>query len=254
MCWAYRAEVPPIEGRYLHLAAALCCRDDRRVNATQRKVSVAADKFCDSQPVLGGHRLRDQVPGREVSEEADLRVGTEPGREQVHHLGHYQFGHDQRPWMGLQQLEAFGVMVVIRVDVRVQRTGVNQQSYRRTSARRISSIRTDTSAAPLRPAPAASRRRRPRRPPRCSSIASRVTSEMVTPRRCASCRSRASRSSGSFTVVRFMVCQHTCPERPRDAPSATRRRAPWRSVALSAGSREPPPRGQDKGNPALGGG
>jgi hypothetical protein len=31
----------------------------------------------------------------------------------------------------------------------------------------------------------------------------------VMPRRSASCRSLASISSGSFTVVRFMVCQHT---------------------------------------------
>jgi hypothetical protein len=31
------------------------------------------------------------------------------------------------------------------------------------------------------------------------------------PRRLASCRSLRSSSSGSLIVVRFMVCQHTCP-------------------------------------------
>lgn len=40
-------------------------------------------------------------------------------------------------------------------------------------------------------------------------MASLVTSEIVAPRRAASCRSRASKSSGSFTVVRFIICQHT---------------------------------------------
>jgi serine/arginine repetitive matrix protein 1 len=36
-----------------------------------------------------------------------------------------------------------------------------------------------------------------------------VISDTVMPRRSASCRSRESSSSESFTVVRFMVCQHT---------------------------------------------
>jgi hypothetical protein len=40
-------------------------------------------------------------------------------------------------------------------------------------------------------------------------MASRVIWDTVAPRRSASWRSRASSSSGSFTVVRFTVCQHT---------------------------------------------
>ena len=72
----------------------------------------------------------------------------------------------------------------------------------------ISSIRSEMSACPLRPAPAApSWRRAP--PPTCASSAARVTSAIVVPRRCASWRRRASRSSGSLTVVRFTGCQHT---------------------------------------------
>src|SRR5579859_4597836 len=43
-------------------------------------------------------------------------------------------------------------------------------------------------------------------------MAWRVSSETVMPRRSASWRSLASRSSGSLTVVRFMVCQHTYPD------------------------------------------
>jgi hypothetical protein len=38
----------------------------------------------------------------------------------------------------------------------------------------------------------------------------------VVSRRAASCRRRASRSSGSFTVVRFMICQHTNGGETRD--------------------------------------
>ena len=40
-------------------------------------------------------------------------------------------------------------------------------------------------------------------------IASRLTWEMVVPRRPASWRSLRSISSGNLIVVRFMVCQHT---------------------------------------------
>jgi prevent-host-death family protein len=48
--------------------------------------------------------------------------------------------------------------------------------------------------------------RRPDPPPRWASMASRVSSDTVEPRRSASAsgRSRASRSSGTLTVVRFM--------------------------------------------------
>ncbi len=101
------------------------------------------------------------------------------------------------------------MVTVVGVDVGIERAGVDQKRYRLTSARRISSIRSEMSGVPLRPTPAAIKRRRPRGAPRCSSMASLVKSETVVARRSASWRSRASRSSGSFTVVRFMVCQHT---------------------------------------------
>jgi hypothetical protein len=106
--------------------------------------------------------------------------------------------------MGLEQLKALAVMVVVRIDVGVQRAGVDEQGYRATSSRRISSIRTETSCEPLLPAAEAISLRRSGPPPRCASIASRVSSDTVEPLRSASWRSRASRSSESFTVVRFM--------------------------------------------------
>jgi hypothetical protein len=111
--------------------------------------------------------------------------------------------------MALEQLEAFLVVRVIGVDVGIEGARVDDEGYRDTSARRISSIRTEMSCEPLRPALAASSLRLPFAAPRWASTASRVRSEIVMPRRSASCRSLISRSSGSFTVVRRMVCQHT---------------------------------------------
>jgi hypothetical protein len=74
----------------------------------------------------------------------------------------------------------------------VQRAGVDGQRDCATSPAMISSIRSEMSCRPLAPAPAARSRRRPRGASSSVSIASRVSSETVTPRRCASWRNRAS--------------------------------------------------------------
>ena len=139
--------------------------------------------------------------------------------------------------MLLEKLKAFGMVAVVCVDVGVQRPGVDQERYGRTSARRISSIRSEMSDRPLAPAAAAISWRRPRWEPKCSSIASLVTSETVVARRSASWRRRASNSSGSLTVVLFTVCQHTrrasprCPLSPGAPPGARDR---WRPASPPA--------------------
>ncbi len=67
------------------------------------------------------------------------------------------------------------MVAVVCVDVGVQGPSVDQQRYDRTSARRMSSIRSEMSDRPLAPAPAAISRRRSPWEPKCSSIASLVT-------------------------------------------------------------------------------
>src|SRR5215218_245235 len=75
-------------------------------------------------------------------------------------------GTTSGPGLGLEQLARRFVVGVVGVDVRVERAGADEQrGYRRASAARISSMRSDTSLLPLRPAFAApSRRRRGRQP------------------------------------------------------------------------------------------
>jgi hypothetical protein len=68
--------------------------------------------------------------------------------------------------MGLEQFEALGVVVVVCVDVGVERAGVDEEGYGETSSRRISSMRTETSCEPLLPAAEAINFRRPDPPPR----------------------------------------------------------------------------------------
>jgi hypothetical protein len=68
--------------------------------------------------------------------------------------------------MALEELKAPYVVLVVGVDVGVQGTGVDEQRYRFTSARRISSIRSEISEWPLCPELAAIRRRLLFRSPR----------------------------------------------------------------------------------------
>lgn len=47
--------------------------------------------------------------------------------------------------MILEQLETLPVVLIVGVDVGVERTRIDDESYRDTSARRISSMRTEMS-------------------------------------------------------------------------------------------------------------
>jgi hypothetical protein len=202
------AEVAAVERRHFGRVEPLGHGDHRGVDGAQRQVAVLGDELGDADRVACVQRLDEEVTGGEVAEEANLRLPSESGADQIGDLGDDERGEDERPRMGLEQLQAGRMMVVVGVDVGVERPGVEDQRDGAISEERISSIRSETSLWPLRPLAAAPRRRRPP-VPRCCSSAVRVTSAIVTPRRSASWRSRASSSSGSFTVVLCMGCQHT---------------------------------------------
>ena len=57
--------------------------------------------------------------------------------------------------MGQEEFKRLVMVSVVGVDVGVERPGVDQDRYFATSAARISSIRSEMSSRPLRPAPAA---------------------------------------------------------------------------------------------------
>lgn len=202
------AEVAAVEGGDGGDAKAFRGRDDGRVHRAQGQAPVSGDEFGDPEPVGGAHRLDRERAAGEVTEEAHLGVGAQPGRDQVRDLGDHQLGDYQRPRMRLQELAAGQVVTVVRVDVSVQGARIEEDSYLEISELRISSIRSAMSLAPLCPVPAA---RSCRGVPvlKYASRASLVTTAMGTPLSSASWRRMASRLSGSFTVVRLMICQHT---------------------------------------------
>lgn len=47
--------------------------------------------------------------------------------------------------MGLDELKALVVIVVVGIHIGIERTGVDQERYRATSSRSIASMRTETS-------------------------------------------------------------------------------------------------------------
>jgi hypothetical protein len=161
------AEVAAVDGRELGEAEPLRGGDDRRVDRAEREVAVAGDELGNAQPVGGEHGLDRECARGKVAEEADLWLDAEACAEEERDLSDDERGNDQRTWMRLEKLEGRSVVGVVRVDVGVEGTRVDDDpGYRLTSAARISSIRADTSLTPLWPALAAPSRRRPEVPTR----------------------------------------------------------------------------------------
>ena len=123
--------------------------------------------------------VRRECARGEVAEESDFGLPAESRADQVGDFGDHEDRDDQRAGVAFEQVEACVVVRVVGVDVRVERPGVDDQCDDCCSARKISSMRSETSLRPLRPAPAAPSLRRVLLLPRCASSASRVTSAMA---------------------------------------------------------------------------
>jgi hypothetical protein len=99
--------------------------DHRRVDRAELQLVVARDELGDSHWIRGVDGLERQHSGGEIAEEPDLRLPAEMRRDQIGDLGDHERRDDQRPGMSFEQLEAGAVVGVVRVDVRVQGTGVD---------------------------------------------------------------------------------------------------------------------------------
>ena len=119
--------------------------DHRGVGGAEGQVAVAGDEFGDSEPVLGCDGFGDEVAGGEVAEESDLGLGSEAGAEEVGDFGDDQGGDDEGAGVGLEQLEAAVVVLVVAIDVGVEGAGVDDQADGETSPARISSMRSEMS-------------------------------------------------------------------------------------------------------------
>ena len=126
---------------------------------------VDGDELRDAEPVGREHRLGEKVSGCKVAEEPDLRVPANSRIEEVSDFRYDKLRHDEGTFVRLQEPETGFMIAVVLVHIRVERPGIDDESYRRASRRMISSILRAVSERPLLPAFAAIRRRRPL-PPR----------------------------------------------------------------------------------------
>lgn len=104
--------------------------------------------------------IDDKGAVREVAQKPHFRFDTKTSAYEVSNLADHERRDDQWADVMREQAQTSFMVCVVSVDVRVKRSGIDdQRSYDRTSAARISSIRSDTSLRPLRPAFAAPSRR-----------------------------------------------------------------------------------------------
>ena len=114
-----------VERDNLRDVAPFGCGDERGIHRSETEIPILGDQFCNAEPVLGCDAFRKEVSRREVSEESDLGVSTEPRRDEVGNFGDSQDRDKKRAGVCLEQGKAFVMVVVVFVDVCVQRAGVN---------------------------------------------------------------------------------------------------------------------------------
>lgn len=148
-----------VEGRHLRDPEAFGGGDDGAVDGPEREIAVAGDQLGDPQPVSVRHGFDDRITGCQVTQKPDLGADPEPRADQVRHFRDDQRRNHQRLGVALQEFQGGPVVAVVGVDVGVQRSGVDEESYGDTSAASISLMRSEMSSRPLRPAPAACNRR-----------------------------------------------------------------------------------------------
>lgn len=96
MSWPNDAEVAAVQRRNLVFAESFCGSYDRCIHAAERQVAVGAYELSNSKPVLGGDGVGDEAASREVTEEADLRLDSEAGPQEVHHLSDDELRDQER--------------------------------------------------------------------------------------------------------------------------------------------------------------
>src|SRR6202035_40783 len=138
-----------VERRDLHDLEALGGGDDRGVDGPKWQVVVAGDELRHPQQIGRVHGLEREAARCKVAKEAHLGLPAETRGKQVDDLGDDEGRDEQWAAVALQQLPTGQMVGIVSVDVGVQRTRVDDQRDRATSAAIMSSIRSEMSVCPL---------------------------------------------------------------------------------------------------------
>src|SRR5215208_2158157 len=89
-------EVPAVESHDARDSEPLGCRDDRRVNRSEREVAVARDELGDPEPIARSNVLDDELAVSECREKSNFGGCAEVATNEVCSLRHHEDGHDER--------------------------------------------------------------------------------------------------------------------------------------------------------------
>lgn len=117
------SEVPVIQGRDLPLAGALRHRQHGRVDEAESQIGVCDEQFAEPDVVRRLQTLDDECAALDVPQEGDERAGRDEMVEFHQHGRRNQA--DAVP--GAQQLRAASVVLIIGVEQRHERPGVDYE-------------------------------------------------------------------------------------------------------------------------------
>jgi len=158
--WSDDREMSPVECGDRSLVESFGGSYYGCVDRPQWQIAVLMDELGDAEPVGRSDRFDSQVAACEVAQEANLGVGAEPSPDEIDDLGDHQRRYNE--WLGVveKECEAGFMMAIVGVDIGVKRASIDYECDCETSLARISSMRSEMSERPLRPAPAAPSLRR----------------------------------------------------------------------------------------------
>ena len=202
MAWPQYAEVTLIKSCQLGFVQPLDDRENGRVHIADVRICVSVAEIGDASIVARRHV--DHAIGAlvYVRQKRDQHSGMQAALDQVIDFYENRARNQDRLTCLLDQPPTACVVVVAAVERGKERSGVKDQRQGRGSGR-SSPARRAVSGLPDDPTPRL--RGRGRELATFSSIASRTTVAMDTPRSAASRRSRARRSAGMVRVVRSMM-------------------------------------------------
>jgi hypothetical protein len=128
-----RSEVPAVEGDHDLSVEPLGESHDRGIGTAEREIAIALHEVADPRPILWRGCL-DFEP-LESSKERRFDGRTEPLADHVRHLRYDERRNDELEIGASQRVETTRMVVVVGVDHRVERPGVNDRDQESTRRR-----------------------------------------------------------------------------------------------------------------------
>lgn len=104
-----------------------------RVDGPQRQVAILGYELCDPHPIAMENWLDKEATGREISKESHLRFPPQARLEEIDDFRDDELRNEEWTGVRFEKPQTRLVVVVILVDICVQRSGIDDQGYRRAS-------------------------------------------------------------------------------------------------------------------------